>query len=395
MSRTPKVRVNNPGLLAWARESAGYQVEDVAARLDKSPSDIRAWEEGEDAPTYRQLQAFAKMVRRPVAALFLPEVPPAAPPPEDFRTLPGAHLPPLGPQALLAFRELRNSVAELRTLLDELRQPLALKVPTWPSTDESPPPRAAALRELLGVTVEDQMACRHGTQAFDMWRDVLFDSGVLVQVFGVPVAEVRGFSVLADDLGGIGVSSQDSSGAKIFSVFHEVGHLCLRRPGVSAYLSRRAGRRDARALETYCDAFAAAFLLPLDHPAVADALHELESDFRLETAQALARRFCVSKYVLARRLLDAERIGPQRFWDSYRSWRAHDDEVAATRRGRRQDAEGGPSSVVVRVSHAGKRYVATVMEALHQGVLSRHEAARVLALRADNLADAQAMAFGG
>ena len=63
MARGRKVKLNDPALLTWARESAGYSVDDVADWFKtKSAADIRAWENGRDAPTYRQLEKFARKV---------------------------------------------------------------------------------------------------------------------------------------------------------------------------------------------------------------------------------------------------------------------------------------------------------------------------------------------
>jgi len=395
MGRSVKVKLNNPSLLTWARESAGYGLGEIAGYLGKSVEDVHAWETGSDAPTYRQLQKFARKVHRPVAALFLPEVPGEPPPPEDLRMVPGPRRGDFTPEARLAFRELRNSMAELRALLDDLHRLLGLSLPSWPGPHEPAAPRAVHLRELLGVTVEAQMGWRDEYQALNEWRDVLFDVGVLVQAFQVSVETVRAFSELGYGLGGVGISSKDSPRGRIFSVFHEVAHLCLRMPGVSGRVLRRATGERAATIEPYCDGFAAAFLLPAADPHVSAAVDGLGRNFTLERARRCARQFHVSKYVVARRLFDLGKIEPDRYWTEIDAWGAEDARIAAAdaRRRREQERDSGPSHVTLRVNQAGKRYVATVMEALQGGLLTTHEAAKVLSLRPESLADAQAIAF--
>ncbi|MCU0242073.1 MAG: helix-turn-helix transcriptional regulator, partial [Vicinamibacteria bacterium] len=49
----------NPKILQWARERAGYTVDEVAVRLKKPVVVVRAWEGGTDAPTFRQLEEMA------------------------------------------------------------------------------------------------------------------------------------------------------------------------------------------------------------------------------------------------------------------------------------------------------------------------------------------------
>src|SRR5262245_50265445 len=79
----------NASVLRWARESQGYSVTDVAARLKRDPAEVAAWEAGESTPTYPQLETLAYSVyKRPLAVFFLPEPPPEPTPQTEFRTLP-------------------------------------------------------------------------------------------------------------------------------------------------------------------------------------------------------------------------------------------------------------------------------------------------------------------
>jgi ribosome-binding protein aMBF1 (putative translation factor) len=48
-----------PKVLRWARDRAGYSVEDIANQLKRDPAEVRAWETGDAAPTYAQLEKLA------------------------------------------------------------------------------------------------------------------------------------------------------------------------------------------------------------------------------------------------------------------------------------------------------------------------------------------------
>ena len=51
-------------------------LEEVARRMGKQPSDIEAWEKGEGAPTYLQLDTLAyEIYKRPIALFFFPNIP--------------------------------------------------------------------------------------------------------------------------------------------------------------------------------------------------------------------------------------------------------------------------------------------------------------------------------
>jgi ribosome-binding protein aMBF1 (putative translation factor) len=45
-----------PKVLRWAREKAGYSIDEVAQKLKREPSEVASWEAGETAPTYAQLE---------------------------------------------------------------------------------------------------------------------------------------------------------------------------------------------------------------------------------------------------------------------------------------------------------------------------------------------------
>ena len=63
-------------VLRWARETAGPTAEAVAATLKRDVGEVRAWEAGEAAPTYSQLEKLAYVVyKRPLAIFFLPSPP--------------------------------------------------------------------------------------------------------------------------------------------------------------------------------------------------------------------------------------------------------------------------------------------------------------------------------
>ena len=83
MPHAIKVKLSNPKILEWAREEIGLSEGEVANRFNKSEKTITSWENGDDAPTFRQLSELANYYKRPVAAFFLPTIPPESPKPND------------------------------------------------------------------------------------------------------------------------------------------------------------------------------------------------------------------------------------------------------------------------------------------------------------------------
>lgn len=67
-----KVRIPiNPSILKWARETAGYSLDEEIKRYSK----LLEWEEGKIYPTYHQLETLAKRYKRQIAVFLLPNIP--------------------------------------------------------------------------------------------------------------------------------------------------------------------------------------------------------------------------------------------------------------------------------------------------------------------------------
>lgn len=80
MSREPVEGVQ-PDIFRWARQTIGLSVADVAQALKRPIDEIKAWESGQSAPIYSQLEKLAYQVyKRPLAVFFLPAPPDESPP---------------------------------------------------------------------------------------------------------------------------------------------------------------------------------------------------------------------------------------------------------------------------------------------------------------------------
>lgn len=54
-----------PELLVWARNNAGYHVEEVARKLKLKVERLQSWERGEARPSISQLRKLGKIYKRP------------------------------------------------------------------------------------------------------------------------------------------------------------------------------------------------------------------------------------------------------------------------------------------------------------------------------------------
>ncbi len=294
------------------------------------------------------------------------------------------------PKSLLAFREARNWLADARELLDLLKIDLKLSLPAF-TLDDPSELVASEIRGLLGVTVEQQLGWRQSFYAVsDRWRSVLFDYGVLAMVFEMPFDDVRAFSVLAHDLACIGLNTADFGYGRVFSLFHDVAHLCLRQPGVSGRLGAahpQGVRSTEENVERYCDRFAASFLLPADHPSVLEGLSAVGRDHSRDVIEHVAGSFKVSKYVVLRRAWELDYISADVHWALFRRWEA--PRVAQPKR------RGGPDPPTKKVSRVGKRVTSLIFEALDSQQITPYETSKLLGLDSRYLGRARELAMSG
>jgi Zn-dependent peptidase ImmA (M78 family)/DNA-binding XRE family transcriptional regulator len=374
------VRVKlNPALLAWARKSSGYDVDEVARALTVAPQVIAAWEKGEQKPTIRQLEKFANKVKRPLAALFLPAPPREPPPPRDFRMLPATEGRQFTPATLLAFRQARNIQRDAIALAEALDEPTHPELLRGTLHDD-PEHLAGELRAHLGISVEAQLRWRDAYRALSAWKAALEGCGILVLQFSIPREDARGFTLESDRVAVIAVTSKDAPEARIFSLFHEYCHLMLGYSGVSGapeLLVAGLPHRPKAIIEAFCNRFAAAFLLPNGSAEVESRLTALAhaSELDSDAIRSVARRFKVSKDVVLRRMLTQGLIAEDVYREMVTRW-SKEAALASAQAGR----GGGPDFVTLRLQGRGQRFAALVLDALDQGAISEAEASDYLAV---------------
>ena len=325
-----------PEVLRWARQSAGFDVTDAAARIKVKPDKLQLAEEGKKKLTLRQAERAAEVYERPLAVFFLPMPPEEETPEAQFRRLPGAPEPPWPPEMnLLARRvgERQEDAVELYELLD--RAPPWTEVLTDLAAVRHAVPEFA--REQLGVTIEEQQAWNDqtGYNGLRAWIDAVEALGVLVMQDGsMPVELMRGFAAPHPSVPLIVVNTQDDPRARAFTLIHEFAHLNL----------AAIGQKEWADTEAWCEGFAGEVLMPRN--AVQAVLAELGGE-PLMQADKLALRFGVTPRAAAVRLAMYE-LWPQATVDAVIdaiSKRPHRKRGSGGDYYRREIARFGPSYI--------------------------------------------------
>jgi Zn-dependent peptidase ImmA (M78 family)/transcriptional regulator with XRE-family HTH domain len=303
MARATEVPVT-PSVIRWAIEQSGFDLADVASGAAVAPAEIRAWMSGSSRPSLTQARELARKLKRSLATFLLPAPPQLQVPPLEFRNPPGTRGRQLNPGERLAVREAARLQRTVAWALTEM----ATAPPSLPrfAMSDDPEMAAARMRGFLQAAASRQQQWRSSSEALHEWRSALEGLGLLVFLIPLGPDSCRGFSLWDERAPLVAANTWWNAEARIFSLFHEFGHLLTRTSSACTEVSwSRPSHVDPA--ERWCEEFAAALLLPW--PAVSASLASLglsadaAGKVELAIVQKLARKFKVSMRAAAVRLI--------------------------------------------------------------------------------------------
>jgi Zn-dependent peptidase ImmA (M78 family) len=354
-----------PSVLTWAIEESAYSPEEVAAKVGVTPAELEAWQRGKGTPPLTKFRKLASVLKRTPATFLLPARPAPSPYSVRFRHPPGAARTSLNPSERVALREAARLQEAAKWLARELGEEPNL-LPEY-SVETDPEEAADSVRSVLsssgGVALGDWKTT---ARAFDGWRSRLESWGVLVFLFQMGRDSAQGFSLWDERVPLIAANTAWAEAARIFTLFHEVGHLLTRTNSVCV---ERAGPRFTKPTdltERWCERFSAAVLLPWE--AVSAFLQRrfgITPGTRVESLnvpQAIAGAFNVSLRAATLRLIERKMAT----WDLYGQIPRYSDD--------KPEGGGGGSGrdrQEIREDRFGRRATDLFLRALDRRVLTR------------------------
>ncbi len=361
-----------PEILKWARENAGFSLEQAAKKIAVKPEKLLASETGKERLTIRQLRSLSNAYKRPLAFFYLPSPPAQEQAVHDFRRLPEETDRLESPDLRLEIRRARYRRQIALELYDELGvAPPKFEARTVTFADSES--MAQTIRHLLGIDPIRQFALKNQYEIFNFWRTALEKAGVLVfQAAGVELSEARGVSLIESPLPIILVNIKDSPLGRVFTLLHEFSHLMLRSPGL-------CDLQGEEQTEIFCNAVAGAALVPKELLQAEASVVECvaPNDLKDEEIIFLSSKYGVSREVVLRRLLTLGKITQ----DFYRKKRQEFQKEYDAHN--RKDGFAPPD--VMAVSTAGKLFVGLVLESYRQEKITSNDVATYLGVRLKHL----------
>lgn len=368
-----------PAVIKWARERAGYSLQDASKSFKK----IEAWERAEAAPTYPQLEQMAEKFKCPVAVFFFP-APPDVPAIENsFRTIAPSELVQLPRYLRILLRRAQAMQLNLAELNDG-RNPADRLITSDLSFRLDQPITAIAdtLRSYLGVSLKDQVSWSGIDKALENWRDILFSVGIYVFKDAFHAEQYFGFCLYDDTFPIIYVNNSSAKSRQIFTVFHELGHLLFHTSGIDITGNTFSPpSRDAARIEVICNALASAFLVP--ETEMFKVLGRMPPN--RDSAEILAKNFNVSREVIYRRFLDRGLISDAEYRDAADAW--------LNQMKKSKGASGNFYNTLF--SYLGNPYIKLAFQRYHQNRISDVQLSEYLTIKPRNLAKFESKFTGG
>lgn len=383
MNRTSPI---NPVMLRWARTTAGLSIEDVVQKLGRKKitvDTVTAWENGDAAPGYVQLERLAyEVYRRPLAIFFFPQPPTEETPQQAFRTLPEAQIERLSPRLRFLVRQARAMQLNLEELYGGVNPAERQLVRDLPFDLDAPVTElAGVVRRFMGIELSEQLRWRSSETAFKSWRIALENHGVFVFKDAFREETISGFCLHDSRFPLIYVNNSKATTHQVFTLFHELSHLLSGTGGIDtpddSYIRALVGRN--KHIETLCNRFAGVFLVP-----DADFDRRIaQLDITEDNITELAHRYSVSREVILRRLRDKQLVSSQYYEQTVAQWRS-------TGPGKR--GEGG-DYYRTKGTYLGERYLELVFSRHYQNKISVEQLADYLGVKVSHVSGMEALLF--
>lgn len=371
----------NGNVLRWAREEAALSVADLATLVKVDPGELSAWERGDGQPTKGQFTKLVGKLRRPSAIFFLPQPPRDAGLPTEFRRGPGLRGHELQQDELRLLRWTRR----LQGLVEWAARDAGQATVAIPQADAgtSPIDAAAEFRRSVGISVEEQVSWKEASQALRSWRARLEELGVVAVQLSLGRESIRGFSVWSDVAPLIAVNTAYHPTARIFSLFHEAGHL-VRRSNSACYDFVAPDAHDD-AIERWCERFAAAFLLPADavRQVAGSRVNAQGKVDDVYDARAIANRFKTSTRASTLRLQELGLAETSLYGKVVAAFAKYDWNTGG--------GGGGQPRTEKRLGQIGHRAAEVLLASAAQGRLHERDLADHLRLTTGEVADLRSM----
>ncbi|MDR2855084.1 MAG: ImmA/IrrE family metallo-endopeptidase [Methanomicrobiales archaeon] len=239
---------------------------------DEMPSDIlstlEGWREGLVQPTLNQVKTLSRKIHIPFGYFFLSSPPKEELPILEYRTIGSAAVKPPSRNLVDIIKSAEHMQDWMRDYLIDAGSDVLHFVGAGKNIC-SALELAELIRKDLGLATEWYTDSKDAVDSFKIIRKRLENVGVLVFINGVVGANTqrkldidvfRAFTLIDEYAPLIFINRNDSDGARLFSLLHEVVHIWL---GIASFYNEKDGTvTNTSDIERLCNAVTAEILVP-------------------------------------------------------------------------------------------------------------------------------------
>jgi len=325
---------------------------------------FKKWQTGEEKPTFRQIEEASKKTHIPLGYFFLKTPPIEQFPVLEYRTVDSASVKNPSRELVDTIHHMENIQAWMRDYLIESGNDSLMFVGSL-KHERDVQKIVNAIRGYVGLDVQWQKNVRAGEDAFHYLRNKFEKIGVLILLNGIAgqnthralnIEEFRAFTLIDEYAPLVFINSKDSSGGKVFSLFHEISHIWL---GENDFFNAgHAMYTSSHAAEAVCNKAAAELLAP--DSVFPKEWEKYDDEILFNKTIKVARVFKCGETVIARRALEHRFINQQEY-----------DEIAreAIRRFRlsKPNANSGGDYYRTNASRFGRPFVLALERSVREG----------------------------
>lgn len=369
MTENIHIEVNHK-VLVWARESLALNRNQASERTGVSAKRLLQLEEGEKQVTLDELKEFSKAYKRTIATFLLKEPPKEKPLPKDRRTIDSKDLGNFHEKSIMAIRKARA----LSQSYIELKQELGIEIPKFSffaSINDQPQSVARKLRKFLNL--DELREIKSINHALEAYIEKVESLGVAVFQLSLTQDKLRGFSLTDETIPIIGIKrGGEQATAKIFTLFHELGHIILNEGGLCDM-----SEKSTIEIEKWCNAFSGEVIIPsseiLQMNIVVEQKQAGNKIWRLKDLAVLGNYFHAGPLAILRSLLENKLTTPAFYNRKHQAWSKPTFRRAKDPKGRELHKEV--------LTEKGKTYVAMAFSAFDQNRIDMKDLSDFLGIK--------------
>ncbi|MRU15817.1 ImmA/IrrE family metallo-endopeptidase [Roseovarius sp. A21] len=390
----------NPAVLIWARETAGFALDEAASKLFKdgvkatAAENLAAMEEGEKQPTRTQLAKFAKLYKRPLLAFYMAEPPRTGQRGQDFRQTPDDRTKRENAMLDALLRDVKARQEAVRDLLLDDEDFWEHKFVGSMTIDTPVTTVASSLSMALGFEHRDK-SLRRGEpdKLFRTLRAAAEDIGIFVLLLSdlgsyhstIPSSVFRGFAIADEIAPFVVINAKEAKTSRSFTLMHELAHIWLGATGVSGQAYTGNPSNQAAKIEQFCNDVAGEFLLPTEYfKADAVEFDPDDTDAAEKIIDAISYSWSVSGPMVAYKLYRMGDLTSNAYSTLRNVYHARWQAALSAQKSKQKDGEG-PSRNVVLAHNLGDALLGIVSRSVRTNALTYTKAARLLGSKANSV----------